>query len=65
MRFTFDISFDVCCALQLTSLPPSFVYVGRSHLSLGDIRSFNRVQQTHYELHQNDCRYDVKPRYLQ
>lgn len=52
-----------CCAeikcwhaLQLTSLPASFVYVGRSNLSLGDVRSFNRVQQTHYELHQNDCR---------
>ena len=49
----------VCYALQLTSLPPSFVYVGRSQLSLGDIRSFNKVQQTHYELHRNDCRYGI------
>ena len=47
--------------MQLTSLPPAFVYVGQSSLSLGDIRSFNRVQQTHYELHRNDCRYWIMP----
>lgn len=42
--------------LQLLTLPPTFVYVGKSHLSLRDIRNFNTIQQTHYELHRNDCR---------
>lgn len=46
-------------ALQLLSLPASYVYVGKSHLSLRDIRNFNTIQQTRYELHQNDCRYGV------
>ena len=43
-------------SLQLMALPSTAVYLGRTHLSLSDIRSFNNVQQTHYELHQNDCR---------
>ena len=32
------------------------MYVGRSKLSLKDIRNFNNLQQLTYFLNQNDCR---------
>lgn len=43
-------------AVQLATLPPLHMYVGRTQLSLDDIRSFNNLQQCQYELHRNDCR---------
>ena len=49
---------EACPAvLQLTELPPRHMYVGKTHLTVNDIRSFNNLQRLDYELHQNDCRY--------
>ena len=42
--------------LQLTELPPKHMFVGKTHLTVNDIRSFNNLQRVDYELHQNDCR---------
>ena len=42
--------------MQLTRLPASHIYMGRTGLSLDDIRSFNSLQQMQYQLHRNDCR---------
>ncbi|KAK9817081.1 hypothetical protein WJX72_009238 [[Myrmecia] bisecta] len=44
---------------QLASLPATHMYLGRTKLSLQDIRSYNDLQQQHYELHRNDCRHYV------
>ena len=32
------------------------MYMGRTTLSLSDIRQFNQLQSQIYRLHQNDCR---------
>ncbi|EIE24621.1 hypothetical protein COCSUDRAFT_65447 [Coccomyxa subellipsoidea C-169] len=45
--------------MKLTELPPQHMYVGRSKLSLKDIRNFNNLQQLTYFLNQNDCRHYV------
>jgi hypothetical protein len=42
--------------LQLTELPPKHMFVGKTHLTINDVRSFNNLQRLDYELHQNDCR---------
>ena len=42
--------------LQLTELPPKHMFVGKTHLTVNDIRSFNNLQRLDYKLHQNDCR---------
>lgn len=45
---------------KITSLPDSHLYVGRTHLSMDDIRSWNSVHAaTSYELHRSDCRHYV------
>jgi len=41
---------------QVKELPPASVYMGRTTLSLSDIRQFNHLQSQIYRLHQNDCR---------
>ena len=33
------------------------MYMGRTSLSLTDIRQFNQLQNQIYRLHQNDCRW--------
>ena len=33
------------------------MYVGKTHLSVNDIRSFNNIQRLVYELNENDCRW--------
>ena len=42
--------------LQLTELPPKHMFVGKTHLTVKDIRSFNSLQRMDYVLHRNDCR---------
>ncbi len=42
--------------MQVTELPPRHMYVGKTHLSVNDIRSFNNIQRLVYELNENDCR---------
>lgn len=42
--------------MQLTELPAKHMFVGKTHLTVSDIRSFNNLQRLDYELHQNDCR---------
>lgn len=37
-------------------MPASCMFVGRTKLSLGDIRSFNSLQNNLYLLHKSDCR---------
>ena len=45
---------------KLTSLPDSHLYVGRTHLSMSDIRAWNSVHAScSYELHRSDCRHYV------
>jgi hypothetical protein len=45
---------------KLTSLPNSHLYVGRTHLSMSDIRAWNSVHaNSSYELHRSDCRHYV------
>jgi hypothetical protein len=45
---------------KLTSLPDSHLYVGRTHLSMSDIRAWNSVHAaSSYELHRSDCRHFV------
>jgi hypothetical protein len=45
---------------KLTSLPDSHLYVGRTHLSMADIRAWNSVHGAcSYELHRSDCRHYV------
>ena len=47
---------DACLLLQLTELPPKHMFVGKTHLTVKDIRSFNSLQRMDYVLHRNDCR---------
>lgn len=45
---------------RLTALPPAHMYVGRTPLSLADIRAWNGVHASPaYELHRADCRHYV------
>eukprot|EP00890_Picochlorum_soloecismus_P003396 jgi/Picsp_1/4057/NSC_01568-R1_protein len=45
---------------KISSLPNSHMYVGTTHLSLAEIRSWNRIHAaTVYELHRSDCRHYV------
>ena len=45
-------------AVQLPSLPAAHMYVGRTNLTLAEVRTFNSLQQNlAYELHCNDCRH--------
>ncbi|KAL4524478.1 hypothetical protein Ndes2526A_g06606 [Nannochloris sp. 'desiccata'] len=45
---------------KLTSLPESHLYVGRTHLSMSDIRAWNSFHaSSSYELHRSDCRHYV------
>ncbi|CAL5219547.1 g1401 [Coccomyxa viridis] len=44
---------------KVTELPPKHMYVGKTHLSVNDIRSFNNIQRLVYELNENDCRHYV------
>lgn len=43
--------------MQVTELPPKHMYVGKTHVSVNDIRSFNNIQRLVYELNENDCRW--------
>lgn len=44
----------------VASLPAPHMYVGRTNLSLADIRAWNEVHAgTEYELHRSDCRHYV------
>lgn len=43
--------------LQLMELPESSMFVGRTKLSMRDIRSFNSLQNNLYLLHKSDCRW--------
>ena len=45
--------------MQLSDLPPTSVYLGRSKLDLDGIRRFNALQNMRYELNRNDCRHYV------
>ena len=45
---------------KLTSLPACHLYVGRTQLSMQDIRAWNNIHAaTSYELHRSDCRHYV------
>ena len=45
---------------KLTALPDCHLFVGRTHLSMTDIRAWNSVHAaTAYELHRSDCRHYV------
>lgn len=45
---------------KLTSLPDCHLYVGRTHLSMSDIRAWNNIHaSSSYELHRSDCRHYV------
>ncbi|PRW32493.1 hypothetical protein C2E21_8371 [Chlorella sorokiniana] len=47
---------------RLMRLPDAHMYVGRTPLSLEDIRAWNALQEQgsmHYELHRNDCRHYI------
>jgi hypothetical protein len=41
----------------LDELPAAHMYVGRTNLSLDDVRSYNRGHAKQYRLHENDCRW--------
>jgi hypothetical protein len=42
---------------QLQQLPPACMYMGRTSLTLDDIRQYNAAQSRQtYTLHENDCR---------
>ena len=45
----------LCCA-QLAELPEHHLHVGRTALSLQEIRTFNEAQHLPYMLNENDCR---------
>lgn len=51
------IPYGTNVVLQLTELPEDHLYVGTTTLTIDDIRKFNYLQSTYYELHKNDCRY--------
>jgi hypothetical protein len=40
----------------LERLPASSLYVGRTRLTLGEVRAYSAAQRQVYELHANDCR---------
>lgn len=42
---------------RLDALPAACMYMGRTHLSLADIRRYNSAQGNMYTLHDNDCRW--------
>jgi hypothetical protein len=42
-------------------LPESSMFVGRTKLSMRDIRSFNSLQNNLYLLHKSDCRWAGHP----
>lgn len=48
-------------AMQLAALPAEHFYVGKTNLSISDVRAWNAAHHTHrdYELHRNDCRHYV------
>lgn len=43
----------------LPELPSAHMYVGRTSLSVDDIRAWNDHHRREYELHVNDCRHYV------
>jgi len=43
----------------LPDLPPNHMYVGRTSLTLREIREYNQLQNSRYELNTNDCRHYV------
>lgn len=43
--------------IDVSSLPEDCMFVGRTRLTLDDIRTFNQVQNSVYLLNQNDCRH--------
>ena len=45
--------------LQVAELPAAHMYVGRTNLSIEDIRAWNSMHRREYELHVNDCRHYV------
>jgi hypothetical protein len=46
---------------QLHQLPAACMYMGRTSLTLDDIRQYNAAQgRRTYTLHENDCRYVVQ-----
>lgn len=53
-----DLEADLCCChlLQLIEMPVSCMFVGRTQLSMRDIRNFNSLQNHLYLLHKSDCR---------
>jgi hypothetical protein len=51
-----DLLTRLCLPAQLTELPSSVMYVGRTCLTLRDIRNYNHLQEALYILHKNDCR---------
>eukprot|EP00191_Tetraselmis_sp_GSL018_P012134 CAMPEP_0177619704 /NCGR_PEP_ID=MMETSP0419_2-20121207/26433_1 /TAXON_ID=582737 /ORGANISM="Tetraselmis sp., Strain GSL018" /LENGTH=225 /DNA_ID=CAMNT_0019119051 /DNA_START=465 /DNA_END=1139 /DNA_ORIENTATION=- len=42
-----------------SDLPESHLYIGRTTLSLQDIRNYNKLQNSLYKLNANDCRHYV------
>ena len=44
---------------QLAALPDAHVFVGRTRLSLEDVRSWISLRAQQYTLHLNDCRHYV------
>eukprot|EP00210_Caulerpa_lentillifera_P001897 g1824.t1 len=43
----------------LNKLPEDYLFVGSTHLTINDVRKFNYLQSTYYELHKNDCRHYI------
>lgn len=41
----------------LSALPAECLYVGRTHLTLSEIREYNSLQNAIYQLNENDCRH--------
>ena len=56
LKITTALLSRIVSALQVTELPLKHMYVGKTHLSVNDIRSFNNLQRLVYELNENDCR---------
>ena len=46
---------------QIQQLPDCYLHVGRTELTLEDIRTFNKIQHTPYLLNVNDCRCAPQP----
>ena len=44
---------------HLAELPAEHMFVGRTPLTIADIRAWNTIQEQEYELHRNDCRHYV------